>query len=229
MPKSKRKRERSQSQSSNNSRSSTASAPSSSSKKRKLDQQQQQLPQQQQHAVPIKDNAIKTWKRENQTCVICWTGKGDYVKEDGGEIGMPVEMFSACCGQPYHANCYVQEILKAKARARAAVASKNNKTTSSDPLKCDFCPTNFPELDDGIVDTTTTTTTTTTSRRTRRADNDNDSNNDSDSSITMSSDSDSDSSSSESSSRSSPTSNFDSDIQKIMLYTALLGHQSLLN
>ena len=174
MPKPKRKRERSQSQSqgSNSRSTTTASSPSSSSKKRKLEQQQQQ----QQQAVAIDEilqDATETLKRENQKlrdgthpelpriirkdrerrvnedqCIICLTGKSDKDADDGGEISMPVEMFSACCGQSYHINCYIQQILRGANTA-------NNKTTS-DPPKCGVCRNNLPKLDDGIVDTTMT-------------------------------------------------------------------------
>ncbi len=77
---------------------------------------------------------IREQKVRDDLCIIC-LGGGD----DGGP---KVDLFSACCGQAYHASCYLQQLAWAQKKASGSSNSNNDK--------CGVCRQLLPILDSGI-------------------------------------------------------------------------------
>jgi hypothetical protein len=135
--------------------------------RKKQQQQQQQHGQQKQTLEEIVEIATSALRQENQAwrdgthadlpktirtireqrvkedcCIICLGGAGG----DGGDNEPPVEIFSACCGQPYHASCYLKQLAWAK------------KSSSGNSNKCGVCRKLLPKLESGICEPATPAT-----------------------------------------------------------------------
>ena len=100
--------------------------------------------------LPKTIRTIREQRVKEDCCIICLCGGGD----DGGE---PVELFSACCGQPYHAICYLKQLAWAK-------KSSSSGNTSNANNKCGVCRKPLPQLESGICEPATIPAATTTNR-----------------------------------------------------------------
>lgn len=77
--------------------------------------------------------SIREQKVREDRCIICMEG--------GDDGGSKVDLFSACCGQAYHASCYLQQLTWAQNQS----SSSNNNNA-----KCGVCRQALPKIDASI-------------------------------------------------------------------------------
>lgn len=77
--------------------------------------------------------SIREQKVREDRCIICMEG--------GDDGGSKVDLFSACCGQAYHASCYFQQL---------TWAQKKTSGTNNNIGKCGVCRQSLPQIDSSI-------------------------------------------------------------------------------
>lgn len=77
--------------------------------------------------------SIREQKVREDRCIICMEG--------GDDGGSKVDLFSACCGQAYHASCYFQQL---------TWAQKKTSGTNNNIGKCGVCRQALPQIDASI-------------------------------------------------------------------------------
>ena len=91
---------------------------------------------------PVFHKRLRTMREEKtktDRCIICLGGGGD--DDDNNHV----DLFSACCGQAYHASCYLKQLAWAAQQTNNKQSSPGNNNN-----KCGVCRQLLPSLESGI-------------------------------------------------------------------------------